>query len=116
LGKSLPFRGANPEWRRISFLKLKIAGSQPSVKAWLQSFALHLSKISKMASRSAKSVFDFLCLTGELAENCGRAAPAARSVAKYPFFDTPLSVGYRRRCCIKKRITGNFDLTASVQE
>jgi len=37
-----------------------------------------------------------------------------RRVGKYPFFDTPLSVGYRRRCCIKKRITGNLDLTASV--
>ena len=29
-------------------------------------------------------------------------------VGKYPFFDTRLSVGYRRRCCIKKRVTGNL--------
>jgi hypothetical protein len=34
--------------------------------------------------------------------------PVTRHVGKYPFFDTPLSVGYRRRCCIKKRITGNL--------
>jgi hypothetical protein len=44
------------------------------------------------------------------------APPVTRRVGKYPFFDTRLSVGYRRRCCIKKRITGNLDLTASIQE
>jgi len=32
-----------------------------------------LCTISKMSSRFAKSAFDFLRLTGELAENCGRA-------------------------------------------
>src|SRR4028118_1042021 len=30
-----------------------------------------LSKISRMASKSARSIFDFLRLAGELAENCG---------------------------------------------
>jgi len=31
-----------------------------------------LCKISRMASKSAKSVFDFLRLAGKLAKNCGR--------------------------------------------
>jgi hypothetical protein len=75
-----------------------------------------LCKISKMSSSSAKSAFDFLRLVGELAKNCGRAPARKPPVGKYPFFDTLLSVGCRRRCCIKKRITGNLNLTASVQE
>ena len=37
-----------------------------------------------------------------------RLPTLTRRVGKYPFFDTPLSGGYRRRCCIKKRITGNL--------
>jgi hypothetical protein len=74
------------------------------------------SIISKIASMSARDTGDFLRLAGELAEDCGRAPARNPRVGKYPFFDTPLSVGYRRRCCIKKRITGNLDLTASIQK
>ena len=45
-----------------------------------------------MIASSAKSAFNFLRLTGELAENCSRAPARNPPVGKYPFFDTLLSV------------------------
>ena len=74
-----------------------------------------LSKISKMASKSAKLVFDFLPLAGELIENC-RPAPARDP----PCWETLFLIRAFRwdivaddRAlefvdCIKKRMTGNL--------
>ena len=73
---------------------------------------------------SANDTGDFLRLAGELAENCGRVLARNPLCWEIPFFliracrwvivagDRALEfVG-----CIKKRITGNLDLTVSIQE
>jgi hypothetical protein len=65
---------------------------------------------------SANDTGDFLRLARSWLKIIAPPPPVTRRVGKYPFFDTRLSVGYRRRCCIKKRITGDIDLTASIQE
>jgi hypothetical protein len=57
---------------------------------------------------SARDTGDFLHLAASWLRIVAAPPPVTRHVGKYHFFDTPLSVGYRRRCCIKKRITGNL--------
>jgi hypothetical protein len=62
---------------------------------------------------STSDTGDFLRLTLSWLKIVTPPQPVIRRVGKYPFFDTRLSVGYRRRYCVKKRITGNFDLATS---
>ena len=66
------------------------------------------SIISKIALMSASDTGDFLRWARSWLRIVTAPLPVTRCVGKYPFFDTRLSVGYRRRCCIKKRIAGNL--------